>query len=113
MPADLAEEVPEFLATQEDYRSGDELVEAEETEEGKFLNEELEIKPHHAVYPLGPRLTEQSWPPVITFVQYELGGSGTRWRRRMKTIWQSARHNAEAWRRSTMQRPWNFCSWMR
>lgn len=60
------EEIPEFLAHPEQVHPGDEIFAVVETDNGKFLDEEIEIDPKEEP----PRLThrlhgKQTWPPVL------------------------------------------------
>ena len=64
------EEIPEFLAHPEQVHPGDEIFAVVETDNGKFLDEEIEIDPKQEP----PRLThrlhgKQTWPPVLCAVR--------------------------------------------
>ena len=102
------EEIPEFLAHPEQVHPGDEIFAVVETDNGKFLDEEIEIDPKEEP----PRLIDfmASKHGRRFFVQCEPGRSGFRERKLMKNTLQSARHNGRTSTTSTMQRQWNCYS---
>jgi len=68
VPAEITEEdLPEFLTHPEEPHPGDEIFEVLETEDGKFLEQDLEVAaPDEEHHRLTHRLHgKQPWPPVL------------------------------------------------
>ena len=70
-PADHVLVESDFLAVPEEAQLGDEIFDVVETDEGKVINDELEIGQDHGE---GPRLThrlhgKQTWPPVLRSIR--------------------------------------------
>ena len=111
VPAEFAEEdLPAFLAHPEAPSPGDELFAVVETDNGKFIEEDIEIDPKDEL----PRLThrlhgKQTWPPVLRAMR--TGGSGLRMRRLKKITLKNVRRSGRISVKCTMQWQWNFYNW--